>query len=58
MCGKSRQDRIINDNIREKVGVEPIVDNKMVETRIRCFWACCGEKTCGFCNKEGRSDGG
>jgi len=36
MCGKPRQDKIKNDNIREKVGVAPIVE-KMVETRILWF---------------------
>jgi hypothetical protein len=37
MCGtKTRQDRIRNDNIRESIGVTPIVE-KMVETRLRWF---------------------
>jgi len=37
MCDKTGQDRIRNDNIRERVGVAPIV-KKMVETRLRWFW--------------------
>jgi hypothetical protein len=37
MCGtKTRQDRIRNDNIRESIGVTPIVE-KMVETRLKWF---------------------
>jgi hypothetical protein len=36
MCGKARSDRIRNDNIRERVGVAPIVE-KIVETRLRWF---------------------
>jgi hypothetical protein len=37
MCGtKTRQDRIRNDNIRESIGITPIVE-KMVETRLRWF---------------------
>jgi len=36
MCGKTKQDRIRKDNIRERVGVAPIVE-KMVETRLRWF---------------------
>jgi len=36
MCGKTRQDRIRNDSIRERVGVAPIVQ-KMVETRLWWF---------------------
>jgi hypothetical protein len=35
MSGKTRQDRIRNDNIRERVGVAPIVE--MVENRLRWF---------------------
>jgi hypothetical protein len=35
MCGKSRQERIMND-IRERVGVAPIVEN-LVETQLRWF---------------------
>jgi hypothetical protein len=31
MCGKTRQDRIRNDNIRERVGVAPTVE-MIVET--------------------------
>ncbi len=27
MCGKTRQDRIWNDNNRERVGVAPVVEN-------------------------------
>lgn len=51
--GKTRQDKIENDNIRECVGVAPIV-KKMVENRLR--WWTCREKTCGFCIKKSRSD--
>lgn len=36
MYGKTRRGRIENDNIKERVGVAPIVD-KMVETRLRWF---------------------
>ncbi|KAL5187393.1 Craniofacial development protein 2 [Glycine soja] len=36
MCGKTRQDKIINEAIREKVGVAPIVE-KMVENKLRWF---------------------
>jgi len=36
MCGKTRCDKIRNDNIRERVGVSPVVE-KMVENRIRWF---------------------
>jgi hypothetical protein len=36
MCGKTRHDKIRNDNIRERVGVVPIVE-KMVETQLRWF---------------------
>ncbi|RZB81212.1 LINE-1 retrotransposable element ORF2 protein isoform B [Glycine soja] len=36
MCGKTRQDKIRNGAIREKVGVAPIVE-KMVENRLRWF---------------------
>jgi len=36
MCGKTRWDRIRNDDIRERVGVAPMVE-KMVETRLRWF---------------------
>jgi len=34
MCGKTRQDKIRNETIGERVGVAPIVE-KMVETRLR-----------------------
>ena len=34
MCGKTRQDKIKNKAIRERVGVAPIVE-KMVESRLR-----------------------
>ncbi|KAG5024721.1 hypothetical protein JHK82_020622 [Glycine max] len=34
MCGKTRQDKIRNETIRERVGVAPIVE-KMVEDRGR-----------------------
>jgi len=34
MCGKTKRDRILNGNIRERVGVAPIVE-KMVDTRLR-----------------------
>ncbi|KAL5185220.1 hypothetical protein HKD37_17G048757 [Glycine soja] len=34
MCGKTRQDKIRNEAIRERVGVAPIVE-KMVENRLR-----------------------
>jgi len=37
MCGKTRWDKIRNDNIRERVGVAPIVE-KMVENKLRWFW--------------------
>jgi hypothetical protein len=36
MCGKTRRDKIRNDNIRESVGLAPIV-KKMVETRFMWF---------------------
>jgi len=36
MCCKTRQDKIRNDNIRERVGLALIVE-KMVETRVRWF---------------------
>ena len=36
MCGKTRQDKIRNGAIRERVGVAPIVE-KMVENRLRWF---------------------
>jgi len=36
MCGKTSWDKIRNDDIREGVGIAPIVE-KMVETRIRLF---------------------
>ncbi|KAH1264626.1 Craniofacial development protein 2 [Glycine max] len=36
MCGKTRQDKIKNEAIRERVGVAPIVE-KMVENRLRWF---------------------
>jgi hypothetical protein len=34
MCGKTRRDRIKNDNIRERVELAPIVE-KMVGTRLK-----------------------
>ncbi|KAG5089608.1 hypothetical protein JHK86_002220 [Glycine max] len=34
MCGKTRQNKIRNETIRERVGVAPIVE-KMVENRLR-----------------------
>ncbi|KAH1229280.1 Craniofacial development protein 2 [Glycine max] len=37
MCGKTRQDKIKNGAIRERVGVAPIVE-KMVENRLRGVW--------------------
>jgi len=36
MCGKTRRDRIRNDNIRERVGITPIVE-KMVENKLTWF---------------------
>ncbi|KAL5159917.1 Release factor glutamine methyltransferase [Glycine soja] len=36
ICGKTRQDKIRNEAIRERVGVAPIVE-KMVENRLRWF---------------------
>ena len=36
MCCKTRQDKIRNGAIRERVGVAPIVE-KMVENRLRWF---------------------
>lgn len=36
ICGKTIRDRIRNENIREGVGVETIVE-KMVETRLGWF---------------------
>ena len=36
MSGKTRQDRIRNDIIRERVGVAPIAA-KLVENRLRLF---------------------
>ena len=36
MCGKTRQDKIRNEAIRERVGVAPIVE-KIVENRLRWF---------------------
>lgn len=36
MCGWTKQNMIINDKIRENVGVTPIVE-KIVETRLRWF---------------------
>jgi hypothetical protein len=36
MCGKTREDRIRNDNIRVNVGVVSMVEN-MVETSLRWF---------------------
>jgi hypothetical protein len=36
MSGKTRQDRIRNDTIRERVGVAPIVE-KLIENRLRWF---------------------
>ena len=35
-CGKTRQDKIINENIKECVGVAPMLE-KMVENRLRWF---------------------
>jgi len=37
MCAKTRRDKIRNDNIRDRVGVEPIVE-KMVEMETRLSW--------------------
>jgi hypothetical protein len=36
MCGETRRDRITSDNIRERVGVAPVVEN-MVENRLGWF---------------------
>lgn len=36
MCGKIKRSKIINDNIRERVGIEPIVE-MVVETRLSLF---------------------
>jgi len=36
MCDKTKHDRIRNDNIRERVGITPIIE-KMAETRLRWF---------------------
>ncbi|KAI5440135.1 hypothetical protein KIW84_025471, partial [Lathyrus oleraceus] len=36
MCGNTRDDKIKNDNIREYVGVTPIIE-KTVENRLRWF---------------------
>lgn len=36
MCGKTKHDKIINDNIRKSVGVTPIV-KKMVENKLLWF---------------------
>ena len=36
MSGHTRKDRIRNDDIRQKVGVAPIIE-KLVETRLRWF---------------------
>ena len=36
MCGKTRHDKIRNDNIRKIFGITPIV-KKMVETRLKSF---------------------
>ncbi|XP_070056639.1 uncharacterized protein [Nicotiana tomentosiformis] len=36
MCGHTRMDKIMNEDIREKVGVAPM-DNKMREARLRWF---------------------
>jgi len=36
VCGKTSCDKIRNDNIKESVGVAPIIE-KMVETRLRWF---------------------
>lgn len=56
MCSKTGHDKIINDNIWDRVGVAHIVEN-MVETRPK--WFVHGrEKTCRLCNKESRSNGG
>jgi len=37
MCNKTRQDRIRKDNIRETIGVTPMIKNT-VENRLRWFW--------------------
>lgn len=36
MCGETRQDKIINKNIRESFGVAPIM-KKIVKNRLRWF---------------------
>lgn len=36
VTGKTRRDRIRNDNIRESIGVTPTIE-KMVEIRLRWF---------------------
>lgn len=51
MCGKTRQDRIKNYNIRERLGVAPLVE-KMVKTRLRRFGHV--GRTCRLCSKESR----
>jgi hypothetical protein len=48
----TRQDRIRNDNFRERVGLAPIVEN-IIEFTLR--WL---EETCRFGNTGSRSDGG
>lgn len=55
MCGKIRHYMIRNENIRERVGVTPIV-KKMVENRRSYVVWRCKEKTCRFGGKESRSD--
>jgi len=55
MSGKTRQDMIMNDTIRERVGVAPIVE-KLVENRLRWFEHV--EKTSTCRCKKSRSNGG
>ncbi|CAI8596748.1 unnamed protein product [Vicia faba] len=57
MCGKTRHDKTGNDNIRESVGVVPVVE-KMVENRLRWF-DYLERKSVDFvvCSKESRSNG-
>jgi len=55
MCGKTRQDKIRNETIRERVEVAPIVE-KMVENRLRWVWAY-REKTGRLCSEESRPNG-
>jgi len=54
ICGEIRQDRIRNDNIRdrERVGVAPIVE-KWWKLGLG-GWAC-KENTCRLCSMESRS---